>query len=103
MTTTSSPLLKVKCSTLGPASAPAATGNAAATAPASVSDHWPPLGAVGKATSELLPGGTAEFFDPATADLRVAFVVSEAGYVPAGSEIVVRQVSGPSIVVRRKE
>jgi len=66
-------------------------------------EQWPPLGAVGKATSELLPGGTAEFFDPATADVRVAFVVSEAGYVPAGSEIVVREVSGPSIVVRKKE
>jgi membrane-bound serine protease (ClpP class) len=81
----------------------AATGNAAATARAPVSDPWPPPGAVGKATSELLPGGTAEFFDPAIADVRVAFVVSEAGYVPAGSEIVVREVSGPSIVVRRKE
>jgi hypothetical protein len=35
--------------------------------------------------------------------VRVAFVVSEAGYVPAGSEIVVREVSGPSVVVRKKE
>ena len=77
------------------------TGNASATVP--VSDHWPPLGAVGKATSELLPGGTAEFFDPVISDVRVAFVVSEAGYVPAGSEIVVREVSGPSVVVRKKE
>ncbi|MGD0388288.1 MAG: hypothetical protein ABSC42_04965 [Tepidisphaeraceae bacterium] len=80
----------------------AATGNVAS-APPPVSDHWPPLGAVGKATSELLPGGTAEFFDPAIAGVRVAFVVSETGYVPAGSEIVVRQVSGPSVVVRKKE
>jgi membrane-bound serine protease (ClpP class) len=79
----------------------ASTGNAASAAPAP--DHWPPPGAVGKATSELLPGGTAEFFDPAIADVRVAFVVSETGYVPAGSEIVVREVSGPSVVVRKKE
>jgi membrane-bound serine protease (ClpP class) len=78
-----------------------ATGNAAVTAP--LPDRWPPLGAVGKATSELLPGGTAEFFDPALAGVRVAFVVSETGYVPAGSEIVVREVSGPSVVVRKKQ
>ncbi|HEX4055898.1 MAG TPA: hypothetical protein VHX86_16665 [Tepidisphaeraceae bacterium] len=68
-----------------------------------VSEHWPPLGAVGKAISELLPGGRAEFFDPTISDKRIAYVVSETGYVPIGAEIVVRGVSGPSIVVRKKD
>jgi membrane-bound serine protease (ClpP class) len=63
---------------------------------------WPPIGAVGKALSELRPGGSAEFFDPAIADKRITSVVSEAGYVAAGSEIVVRAVAGPSVIVRKK-
>jgi membrane-bound serine protease (ClpP class) len=69
----------------------------------SVSDHWPPPGAVGKAISELRPGGSAEFFDPSISDKRIAFVVSETGFEPAGTEIVVREVVGPSIVVRKKD
>ncbi len=68
-----------------------------------VSDHWPPPGAVGKSISELRPGGSAEFFDPSISDKRIAFVVSETGFEPAGTEIVVREVIGPSIVVRKKE
>ncbi|HEY1922232.1 MAG TPA: hypothetical protein VGG44_05660, partial [Tepidisphaeraceae bacterium] len=69
-----------------------APGNkvAAVGMPSSVSDHWPPRGAVGKAISELRPGGSAEFFDPAISDKRIAFVISETGYEPAGTEIVVR-------------
>jgi membrane-bound serine protease (ClpP class) len=63
---------------------------------------WPPVGAVGKALSELRPGGSAEFFDPAIADKRITSVVSEGGYVSAGAEIVVRAVAGPSIIVRKK-
>ncbi len=68
-----------------------------------VSERWPPLGAVGKAISELRPGGSAEFFDPAISDRRITFVVSESGYLPAGAEIVVRELAGPSIVVRKKD
>jgi membrane-bound serine protease (ClpP class) len=63
---------------------------------------WPPVGAVGKAVSELRPGGLAEFFDPALSDMRVTAVVSESGYLPNGSEISVRELSGPSVVVRKK-
>jgi membrane-bound serine protease (ClpP class) len=66
-------------------------------------DRWPPPGAIGKALSELRPGGRAEFFDPAISDRRIAFVVSESGFLPAGADIVVREVSGPSVVVRKKE
>ncbi|MGD0462836.1 MAG: hypothetical protein ABSB74_10145 [Tepidisphaeraceae bacterium] len=83
----------------------ATSGNrpAAAGATTAVSEHWPPPGAVGKAISELRPGGSAEFFDPSISDKRIAFVVCETGYEPAGTEIVVREVDGPSIVVRKKE
>ena len=79
-------------------------GSTAAGAPRDPSPAigWPAVGAVGKTLSELRPGGSAEFFDPAIADKRITSVVSEAGYVSAGSEIVVRAVAGPSIIVRKK-
>jgi membrane-bound ClpP family serine protease len=64
---------------------------------------WPPVGAVGKALTELRPGGSAEFYDPAIADKRITSVVSETGFLPAGSELVVRALAGPSIIVRKKE
>jgi membrane-bound serine protease (ClpP class) len=66
-------------------------------------EHWPRPGAIGKAISELRPGGSAEFFDPAIADKRIAFVISESGYLSAGTDLVVREVSGPSVVVRKKD
>jgi membrane-bound serine protease (ClpP class) len=63
---------------------------------------WPPPGAIGRAVSELRPGGSAEFFDPSISDTRIASVVSESGYLPLGCEVVVRQLVGPSIVVRKR-
>jgi membrane-bound ClpP family serine protease len=81
-----------------PMSAMATSGG---TSPAT--DRWPPPGAIGKALSELRPGGRAEFFDPAISDRRIAFVVSESGFLPAGADIVVRELSGPSVIVRKKE
>jgi membrane-bound serine protease (ClpP class) len=64
---------------------------------------WPPPGAIGRAVSELRPGGSAEFFDPAISDTRITSVVSESGYLPLGCEVVVRQLVGPSIVVRKRD
>ena len=66
---------------------------------------WPPVGGIGRAVSELKPGGSAEFYDPAIAgrpshDFRV---VSESGFLPAGSEIVVREVAGSRVVVQKKD
>ncbi|MGA2230149.1 MAG: hypothetical protein ABSH22_04410 [Tepidisphaeraceae bacterium] len=61
---------------------------------------WPPVGSVGKAVSELKPGGSAEFFDQTIADRRVASVVSESGFVPPGSKVIVREVAGNRIVVQ---
>lgn len=66
-------------------------------------EHWPSPGAVGKAISELRPGGSAEFFDPTIAEKRITNVVSESGFLAAGTDLVVREVIGPSIVVRKKD
>jgi membrane-bound serine protease (ClpP class) len=61
---------------------------------------WPLVGSVGRAVSELKPGGSAEFFDEARTDRRIISVVSEAGYVPPGARIEVREVAGNRVVVR---
>jgi membrane-bound serine protease (ClpP class) len=76
---------------------------AQAVANSAIAGAWPPTGAIGKAVTELRPGGSAEFFDPAIADKRLTNVVSESGFLAAGTELVVRQVIGPSVVVRAKD
>jgi membrane-bound serine protease (ClpP class) len=67
-----------------------------------VADHpaWPAIGSVGMAVTELKPGGTGEFFDPGLSDRRTTSVVSESGFIPQGSKIVVREVANNHIVVR---
>jgi membrane-bound serine protease (ClpP class) len=84
-------------------SAPGGPVASMTTASAPAADLWPRPGAIGKAISELRPGGSAEFFDPLIADKRIAFVVSESGYLSAGTDLVVREVSGPSVIVRKKD
>jgi membrane-bound serine protease (ClpP class) len=61
---------------------------------------WPAVGSVGTSVSELKPGGSAEFFDQAIADRRVTSVVSESGFIPPGSKVVVREVAGNRVVVQ---
>jgi membrane-bound serine protease (ClpP class) len=61
---------------------------------------WPAVGAVGKAVSELKPGGAAEFYDASTAHGRQTSVVSASGFIPPGSSVVVSQVAGNRVVVR---
>jgi membrane-bound serine protease (ClpP class) len=73
-------------------------GGKAPTAPAPPA--WPAVGSVGLAVTELKPGGTVEFFDPGIADRRSASVVSESGFVPQGSKVIVREVANNHIVVR---
>jgi membrane-bound serine protease (ClpP class) len=65
-----------------------------------VAEPWPAVGAAGRALSELKPGGNAAFVDPATGQPRVTPVISDAGYLPAGAEIVVREVADNRILVR---
>jgi membrane-bound serine protease (ClpP class) len=69
------------------------------TAPASI---WPPVGAVGRVVTELKPGGSAEFFDPATADRKITAVISESGFIVPGSEVIVREASAAAVIVRAK-
>lgn len=60
------------------------------------------VGATGKAMTDLRPGGSAQFLDPAGA-VHVLSVVSDSGFVGAGTKIVVREVQGNRIVVRAEE
>lgn len=61
-------------------------------------DSWPFVGTVGKAVSDLKPGGSAEF--PYADNHRTTAVVSDTGFVPAGTKLSVRNVHGNRIVVR---
>lgn len=61
---------------------------------------WPPVGSIGRAMTDLHPGGSGAFADPATGDQRFIDVVSESGYVVKGSQIMVRELRGAYAVVR---
>jgi membrane-bound serine protease (ClpP class) len=62
------------------------------------SDHWPFVGTHGRAVSDLKPGGSAEF--PYADDTRTTAVVSDSGYVTAGTKVVVREIHGNRVVIR---
>jgi membrane-bound serine protease (ClpP class) len=75
---------------------------AAGAAPVGLSEvGWPGVGTRGIAATDLRPGGAAEFFDLALNDTRTVAVVSESGFVSAGTPLTVRQARGNHIVVRR--
>jgi membrane-bound serine protease (ClpP class) len=80
----------------------ATSGGEAASNPAAVlpENNWPGVGTAGVAVTELRPGGEAEFMDVAIGDFRPVAVISESGYVAAGSKLVVRESRGNRIVVR---
>jgi len=79
---------------------PAGAGAAVVASPAIgvADDRWPFLGTTGVAVSDLKPGGVARF--PYAADVRETSVVSESGYVTAGTKVIVREVHGNRVVVR---
>lgn len=60
---------------------------------------WPAIGARGRVISDLRPGGTAAFHDTAINDARIVDVISEAGFIVAGTEIIVRHVEGTRVLV----
>jgi hypothetical protein len=68
-------------------------------APAPTIDIWPAIGLVGTAMTDLKPGGSAQFPD-AAGDIRITPVVSESGFVPVNSRIVVRELRGSYAIVR---
>jgi membrane-bound serine protease (ClpP class) len=59
----------------------------------------PAIGATGTATTDLRPGGSAEFHDSAGGSHVVA-VISDGGYVARGDAVVVRESSGNRVIVR---
>lgn len=61
-------------------------------------DVWPFAGTIGIATTQLKPGGSAEF--PYANDRRSTAVVSDSGYVEAGTKVGVVEARGNRVVVR---
>jgi membrane-bound serine protease (ClpP class) len=61
---------------------------------------WPKIGAAGKAITDLYPGGKAAFHDEALGDDRITQVISESGFIAAGSSVIVRESAGNRVVVR---
>ena len=61
---------------------------------------WPGVGTSGIAVTDLRPGGSAEFLDLLVGNNRPVAVISETGYVSAGSKLIVRESRGNRIVVR---
>ena len=70
-----------------------------AAGPGAADDVWPFVGTLGRTMTDLKPGGTAQF--PYADDTRAASVVSDSGFVPAGERVVVHEVHGNRIVVRK--
>jgi membrane-bound serine protease (ClpP class) len=73
---------------------------AAAIDAADVQSEWPAIGTTGFAATDLRPGGSGKFIDPATGDQRFVSVISDRGYVGVGTAISVQEVGGGRIVVR---
>lgn len=67
---------------------------------APVAENWPEVGSHGQTLTDLLPGGTAAFIDPATGDTRTIDVISDSGFIPAKSRIVVLELRGGYALVR---
>jgi membrane-bound serine protease (ClpP class) len=64
---------------------------------------WPEIGALGRAITDLRPGGRAAFADPVTQSLQTTAVVSDSGFVAANTQVVVYEVHGNRVVVRPTE
>ena len=74
-------------------------GPATTAAPgADPADVWPFAGTIGVAVTHLKPGGSAEF--PYADDRRVTAVISDSGYIEAGTKVAVLEARGNRIVVR---
>jgi membrane-bound serine protease (ClpP class) len=68
--------------------------------PATATIEWPTVGALGRAVTVLRPGGTAEFPNSSGSEFNVFPAVSENGFLPAGSPVIVRDVGGGRVLVR---
>jgi membrane-bound serine protease (ClpP class) len=64
-------------------------------------EAWPPIGSTGTAVTDLRPGGTARFaITDVAGDTANADVVSDRGFIEAGTGLVVVEVAGNRVVVR---
>ncbi len=61
---------------------------------------WPAIGAIGRATTDLRPGGKGAFYDEETGDEKITQVVCETGFAVQGTKIAVREVAGNRVLVR---
>jgi len=61
---------------------------------------WPLVGHVGRALSDLRPGGSAEFRDETLNGTRAVSVVTDGSYVRAGDDVIVTESRGSRVVVR---
>ncbi len=66
-----------------------------------VESTWPHVGAKGIASTDLRPGGMGRFYDTIINDERNVDVISDHGFVSAGSEIIVKAKNGREIAVRK--
>lgn len=64
---------------------------------------WPVLGQKGTAVTDLRPGGTGSFFDASLGDHRTASVVTDRGFIAAGTELKIVEINGNRVVVRPTE
>lgn len=64
---------------------------------------WPNVGDRGLAATDLRPGGSAKFIDPATGDQRFISVVSDRGFIRVDTPVVIHQIEGTRIVVREDQ
>ncbi len=62
--------------------------------------HGPAIGDEGFAVTDLRPGGSVKFITTGYPEGRVAAVVSDSGYVAAGTRVLVQEVGGNRIIVR---
>ncbi len=76
-------------------------GGSAGVPPAGDSGGWIKVGDAGKTTTDLRPGGMAAFFDPVLNDQRPVDVLGDGNFIPAGTSVVVHELRGQVVVVRR--
>jgi membrane-bound serine protease (ClpP class) len=65
-----------------------------------IGEIWPAPGTVGTAITDLRPGGSASFMDKTLGDTRLTSVVSDSGFVPARTNVIVREARRGYVVVR---
>jgi membrane-bound serine protease (ClpP class) len=61
---------------------------------------WPMIGAIGRAITDLRPGGQGAFYDESLGDERITQVICETGFAVEGTKLMVREVEGNRVLVK---